>query len=381
MPIHLVFALVLFHTSCFRASRVLVTLYALKLGAEPLTIGVLAGTFAVFPMLLAWYAGKVTDRYRPRLVMLSAAIISACGLILPFLVPHLAAVFVCASLGGLAATFYNLSMQNLVGRLSTAANRARNYGNYTMAISAANVAGPLIAGISIDSNGHELTFLYVAALLAAPIVLLLVVGRILPANKIEAKSKGGIRDMLFNPGIWPVMAASSMAQIGLELFHVYMPVYGNSLGLSASAIGLIIAVSAVGGFASRFLLSALIAVGSEAKVLAYSLLIGALGLLVIPFCHTLFPLCLIAFVFGCGINCCQPVVMTLMYTRSPEGRAGEALGLRFAVDNAVRAIGPALFGAVASVLGVSAIFWISALLLGAGGMVSHRDAQKSGRGT
>ncbi len=380
MPIHLVFALVLFHTSCLRASRVLVTLYALKLGAEPLTIGILAGTFAIFPMLISWHAGKVTDRYRPRLIMLCAAITSACGLALPFFVPNLTAVFVCAALGGLAATFYNLSLQNLVGRLSTATNRARNYSNYTMAISVANAVGPLMAGLSIDSHGHELTFLYVAAVLAVPIALLLIMGRILPANKIEAKSKGGFKDMLFNPKIWPVIAASSVAQSGLELFQVYMPVYGNSLGLSASAIGLIIALSAAGGFASRIILTRLIAWGSEEKVLAYALLIGALGFMVIPFCHSLLPLSLIALVFGCGLNCTQPIVMTLMYSRSPEGRAGEALGLRFALDNGIRAIGPVIFGAIASSIGVSAIFWISALLLGTGGVVAHRDAQKGGRG-
>jgi len=74
-------------------------------------------------------------------------------------------------------------------------------------------------------------------------------------------------------------------------------------------------------------------------------------------------------------------VLGTRHRASPEGRGGEALGLRVALDYGIRAIGPVIFGAIASSIGVSAIFWISALLLGAGGVVSHRDAQKGGRGT
>ena len=57
MPIVLAFALTLFNMVSIGATRVLVTLYALSLGAQPLTIGLLAATFAVFPMLLSWKTG------------------------------------------------------------------------------------------------------------------------------------------------------------------------------------------------------------------------------------------------------------------------------------------------------------------------------------
>jgi len=160
MPLRLVYALVSFHTSAIRASRVLVTLYALKLGAAPLTVGILAATFALFPVLLSWQAGKLTDRYGPRWLMLSAAAFSTCGMMLPFFVPALFAVFIASAMTGLAMTFYNLSLQNLVGRLSTPRNRAQNYSNYSMFISMANMAGPLLVGIMIDRTGHQISFLF-----------------------------------------------------------------------------------------------------------------------------------------------------------------------------------------------------------------------------
>ena len=45
------------------ATQVVFSLYALQLGAGPLTIGLLAGSFSLFPMLLAVAAGRLVDRH------------------------------------------------------------------------------------------------------------------------------------------------------------------------------------------------------------------------------------------------------------------------------------------------------------------------------
>jgi len=376
MPIVLAFALTLFNMVSIGATRVLVTLYALSLGAQPLTIGVLAATFAVFPMLLSWKTGKISDRLGPRRPLTFGALIGVAGLLLAYFVPTLTVVFIAAALSGLAATFYNVSLQNLIGTLSNAGNRARNYSNYAMVIAFANAAGPLIAGFSIDRWGHAPTFLCVAALLAVPIVLLAAWGGILPRGKRDSGPSRSVWHMVTNPRIWPVLAASSIAQSGIELFQVYLPVYAHEQGLSASAIGAIIATSAAGGFLARLLLTRLIAWGNEEKVLAFALLAGALTFVAVPFFKTGPVLSVIAFVFGFGINCTQPIALMLLYARSPEGRSGEALGLRFAIDHAARLVGPVVFGMVASAFGLGAVFWTSALVLGAGGAISHADATK-----
>ena len=45
-----------------RGAKILVSLSALAGGATPFQVGVLAAMFAAFPLLLAVYAGKVSDR-------------------------------------------------------------------------------------------------------------------------------------------------------------------------------------------------------------------------------------------------------------------------------------------------------------------------------
>ena len=99
---------------------------------------------------------------------------------------------------------------------------------------------------------------------------------------------------------------------------------------------------------------------------------GGLSLFAVPFVTTAAALSAIAFWFGFGLNVSQPISLMIMYARSPEGRSGEALGVRFATDNATKLVGPVIFGAIAAALGVAALFWINAAMLAGGSLLVQR---------
>ena len=101
--------------------------------------------------------------------------------------------------------------------------------------------------------------------------------------------------------------------------------------------------------------------------------------MLVPFCNSTVILVLISFVFGLGMGCTAPITMMLMFTHSAQGRSGEAMGLRLTVDNAMRLVGPVLFGLIASAAGLSAVFWLNALMLGSGGVFTRRSAAARGR--
>src|SRR5882672_6037309 len=98
MSIYFVFALNMLNGVSVQAARVVLALYALELGAQPVTVGILAATFSVFPALLAVTAGKVADRLGSRLPLMVGAAGGGLGMLSAYFVGALPAVFVAAAM-------------------------------------------------------------------------------------------------------------------------------------------------------------------------------------------------------------------------------------------------------------------------------------------
>ena len=123
MSIGTVLLIVLCNMSSFRASKVLVTLFGIELGASQVTIGVVIAMYSLLPALLAMYAGRLSDRLGVRVPMLAGSLGVAAGLLLPWLQPGLPALYASAALIGASHMFYNVSAQNLIGSLGGAEER------------------------------------------------------------------------------------------------------------------------------------------------------------------------------------------------------------------------------------------------------------------
>jgi predicted MFS family arabinose efflux permease len=275
-------------------------------------------------------------------------------------------------MSGLSLAFFNVIVQNLVGILSKPGEHTKNFSNFSLVGSTTNFVGPLFAGLSIDRSGHEIACLYVAALSLAAAILLLAWGNVLPMG--HGRRTGPTTKMLEalqDREIWRMLAVSSLVQVGFDLFQFYMPIHGHSLNLSASAIGAVLSTFAVASFAVRLAMPKLMARLGDEKLLELSFYLGAASLLLIPFCSSAILLGIMSFIFGLGMGCGQPLTLMLMFSRSPEGRSGETLGLRLTVNNIMRVIGPTFFGILGSTFGLVAVFWANAVLLGTGGLLSH----------
>ncbi len=370
MPLYLAFAVAFLGFVGISAARVVLSLYALDLGAQPFAVGVLVAMFYAFPLLLSWPLGALSDRVGPRWPLMFGAACGACGMAIPFFLRTLPALYVAAALSGLALAIMHVIVQNLVGIISKPAQRARNFSNFSMLGAATNFVGPLIAGLAIDHTSHAAACLFVVIIWLAAGVLLLARGKVLPGSTRHSAPTTRILDTLANREIWRTLTTSSLAQLGTDLFQFYLPIHGHAVGLSATAIGAVLAAFAVASFAVRVVLTRLIARFGEEKLLAYSFYLGAAGFIMVPFCHTVLPLVLVSFVFGLGMGCGQPITLMLMFSHSPQGRSGETLGLRLTANNLMRVLGPAVFGSVGSAFGLFAVFWINALVMGAGGVLA-----------
>ena len=82
MAIPLTLALTYFNFVGANAARVVLTLYALELGAPASSVGVLGGLLFLFPLLLSWPIGALADRTGARGILLFASCCGAASLVL-----------------------------------------------------------------------------------------------------------------------------------------------------------------------------------------------------------------------------------------------------------------------------------------------------------
>lgn len=374
MALYLTFALTFLNFVGVSAARVVLSLYALDLGAHPFGVGVLVAMFYTFPLLLSWPIGTLSDRYGARRPLVFGGVCGLASMLIPYFVHELFALYAAAALAGLSLACMHVNVQNLVGLLSPSHERSRNFSNFSMVGAATNFVGPLVAGFSIDLMGHAAACLVIAVFYLIAVILLAVWGRVLPGGRNLGERTSRVLDSLADREILRVLAVSSLTQLGTDLFQFFMPVYGYGIGLSASVIGGILATFAAASVTVRLFLARLIARFGEEKLLAYSFYFGAASFLLIPFFMNAVVLTLISFAFGFGMGCGQPITLMLMFSRSAQGRSGETLGLRLTANNLMRAGGPALFGFLGSAFGLGPVFWISAVLMGAGGLLSRSSS-------
>jgi MFS family permease len=372
VAIYFVVLLAVLNSISMRGSKVAVSLYALELGAGALAVGVLAALFATFPLLLAVHAGKISDRIGVRYPMMCGAATMALALAIPALAPGLPALFLCPALIGLGHIFFHVSVHNLVGSFGSGAERTRNFATFSLGSSVSAFIGPSLAGFGIELAGYRtaLATLAVFALLPALVILLF---KRLVAAKAHAEKDEPTRsafDLLAIPALRRTLILSGVALTGIELFSFYLPIYGRSIGLSPSAIGMILSSYAVAGFIVRAVMHRLARRFTEVGVLTGSLFVAALAYAALPALSHGLLLAAAAFSLGLALGSAQPLTIILTYNHAPKGRSGEALGLRI-MANKVTQIGvPLAFGGLGAALGAAPVFLATGAFLLAAGVLS-----------
>jgi predicted MFS family arabinose efflux permease len=364
----LIAMMVLAHIT-FTGSRVALTLFAIELGATPFKVGLVTSLLAVIPMLLSVHAGRWTDRtgaVKPTLISLFMLV---AGALLPALRPSLDSLYVASVLLGSGFMLTHVAINNAVGHASTPQNRTNAFSLLALGFSTSTVLGPVIAGFTIDMAGHANTFLLLMAFSLAALVILGMTRKAIPARAASAAPVKNARviDLLRHAPLRAVFIVSGLLSMGWDLFTFMVPIQGVRIGLSASAIGLIMGAFGVGTFVVRLAMPRLARAFPEWRILTGALAITAFVYLLFPLFTAVPVLMALAFLLGLGLGSALPMIMSLIHLTAPQGRTGEAVGVRSTLINASQTILPLFFGALGSALGTVPVFWALAAMLFSGG--------------
>jgi predicted MFS family arabinose efflux permease len=356
---------------CNMGSRMIATLFAIQLGANPFLVGLLISAYSVLPLLLSVYSGRASDRYGARYPMLAGALASAVGTLLPALVPSLGILYLSAVLVGTGFIFFNVSVQNLAGSLGPPEQRTRNFSTLALGYASGHLVGPLVAGLSIDHLGHSAAYACLTALGLVP-VLLVACNRRLDTPARASRERHSTFDLLRVPALRRVIIVSGLTATGWDLYLFYVPIYGHGIGLSATTIGTILGAFAVATFILRIVLPVLTRRFGLERVLATALALSAIMFLPFPFIEFVPALLMLSFAMGLAMGCGQPLTLNLAYNRAPPGRSGEVAGLRLTVNNITHLGLPVVAGAMGAAFGAITVFWIAAGILGACSYLTRR---------
>ena len=374
MPLALIVVTTVLAHAAFNGSRLAISLNALALDASALTVGVLMSLYAALPMMLSMASGRLVDRIGVRRPILLSVAFLALSVALPGVAPGIVALHLAAAGAGTGFMLFHIGVQHAVGEMSPAAARKDNFGWLALGFSISNFIGPTFSGFAIDALGFRVTFCLLA-LFAVVSLALLVTRRASLPHRPHAQRDAEHRntwDLMRSIELRRLFIVSGLLASAWDLFVFVMPIYGTSIGLNASTIGLILGSFAAATFIVRLALPWLSRRVREWPMITATFCVAAVAYALFPMVQAVTLLAAIAFLLGLGLGATQPSIMSLLYATAPAGRAGEAVGVRSVVLNASHTFLPLAFGGVGAALGMMPVFWSMATALAAGGWFANR---------
>lgn len=364
--------------ACTAGARMAAPLQVLQQGQGPWVVGLLLALFALLPALLALPAGRLADRYGYHRPVRVAAGLSLAGALIAAVGAHTLALCAAAALCGAGSGFGMIAVQRTAGRMArNGTERMRIFSWVALAPAIANLLGPLLAGVLIDHLGFRIAFSALALLPAATLLAAQAVPRELPgAPPPTAQGRRPAWDLLREPAFRRLLFINWLVSTSWDVFGFALPILGHERGLSASAIGGVLAAYALASMAVRVLIPMIAHRLSRRWLMAGALLVTAAVFAAYPLLHATWALMLGGALLGLALGAIQPAILAGVHDSSPPERQGEALALRSMSVHASMAVMPLVLGAVGAALGAGLLFWGMAAALAFGGCLSSGAARR-----
>ncbi|WP_311258595.1 MFS transporter [Microbacterium sp. WCS2018Hpa-9] len=345
----------------------------LELGADPATIGIIAASFAVLPMLIALPLGAFAGRLsRIAIVPFFSGMLLIAACIVGAMTTTVAGLLAACALIGVSNLGILLGAQAWISRSAPATSYNDGFGWMTAGMALGQAAGPLLAGFTVgpvnpSREGISLTF-WLCAVLAVPVVAAFASGAVRRYASPGNDDAAGFGSILRTPGVTRAIVVSAAVLTSVDILTAYLPVLGAQAGISPAVIGSMLAVRGISSMLSRLLLGPLGRRFGQRWLIVASVLGAAACLAVIaalPAPAVMFSaLAIGGFLLGMG----QPLTMTAVAVALPARQRSSGLAMRLLGNRVAQLATPLLAGAVASVFGVASVMVVQVAALTASGI-------------
>ncbi|WP_058300677.1 MFS transporter [Gorillibacterium timonense] len=347
------------HTFGIAATRPIVSIYSEQLGFTSAIIGILVASYSFLPMMIAARTGRWVDRIGARKMVYIGGGGLLTGFLVPILFPTLPALFFSQIILGFSQLFIVLSIQKTVGNMP--GERDRLIATHSLSGAIGEMLGPLVSGFTYAHFGFQWAF-GVSAFVSLLAILL---GLLLkkkdwqwgdPAAESEAGRVEPIWKLLRDVNLRNAILISGVVLYSKELVTAYFPLYGTSIGMTSSSIGLALSISSLMSLVVRFLQYPIIRWLGRSRVMTGTLVVAASAYMLISLTELPVWLGVLLAVMGASLGIGQPLSMVYALDLSPVRRHGEILGLRVSINRVLQFFAPMVFGGIGGAIGLAAIF-------------------------
>lgn len=344
------------HCLALYASRPYLSILATYLGAGAEQVGFVVSMYSVIQVICTLYVSRLIDRLGQKKCEIIGAGIYTLGVFGLVFTGKLWLIGLYALFMGAAHCFILLSSQSILTGIGMEEERDKAVGYFAFANSAGAFIGPFIGGFMQDIFGVNKGFLGAVVIS----LLSLMAAVFLPKTKGQSASAptpiGGI---IKNPAVVNNILLSGAVFFATDIIITYLPLYGAEIGLTATAIGLLLSANGMAQMLVRPFLGYMCALMTKDRTFQLCLFLGGIGTACLGVVKSFYPLMFVAIIVGFTLGLANPLTLITVSDISTPKNRNQILALRLMSNYAGQTISPITFGALASITGLASVFWSS----------------------
>ncbi|MBI4797167.1 MAG: MFS transporter [Desulfarculus sp.] len=347
-------------------------LFATHLGADPAGVGLVAAVSAFTGVAVSLPAGLLSDRLGRRRLLLFSALVFASAPFLYLLVGQIWQLILVRLYHGLATAIFLPVAMALVADLHEGA-RGEKIGWFSTATLLGRFAAPMAGGTILAAlaadPGRSFNAVYLLCGLAG--VLTLALAAFLPrgqGGQAQAQSwpetLAAFRRVMGNRLIVITCLAEAAVLFAYGTFEVFLPLYALQVGMGAWEVGIFLSAQVITLALSKPLLGRFSDRHGRAPQVFAGCLLGAVCIGVYPWLTSFWPLLALSVLFGLSLSVVTSASAAFIADQCHDQGRGSAMGMLGSIMDLGHTSGPLLGGLAAAWLGLSASFWLAALVIG-----------------
>ncbi|MEH0167405.1 MFS transporter [Roseateles microcysteis] len=350
--------------ACMAVTRVASSLWVLKQGYGEWTVGVLLSLFAVAPILLSLWAGRLSDKHGFHRPVGVGVLLALGGALVAVSWQSIWTLGLSCLASGGAIAVAAVAIQREAGLMADDASQLKKVFSWVaLGPALSNAIAPVMAGLLIDHVSFRAAFALAALLPLLAWGLAQRVPRHPPAPPLAGTKVRPAWDLLRMPALRRLLLVNIALSASWDSHSFVVPVVGHARELSASSIGLVLGSFAVAATLVRLAIVRWAVHLHELKALRSAMLLAMLMLGLYAWLPGTAGLMFGSAVLGIALGSVQPMVLSMLHQVTPADRHGQALGLRMLTVNSATVAMPMGFGLLASALGAAAPMILMASLL------------------